>query len=674
MKPKHCKIWELIEDENYRVLFDVLMPEEERVKPKGKESLILEPKKRSLGMTSSHKEAPSCVKTEVVELRITGQEEQHALSLSKSCLDSTHLEGHIRMILEVKSKNKESPLYDDTEVVKLPAKRLYTRQQKKQALSLSKSGRAHQSDDDLFSDSEEAQPLLKKKLPKRQEEKVLICDAKIHKTAEKKESSLAKSCMETTPSTMARQNDGDLFSDSEESEDSPLLSRRYRGRHQKEDILVSGIPPPAQSPIVICLDTSSDSDGGNVDEDRLEVPDVEQLIVENKNCVIDLSQTDDDEDSLELLEVEPLIMDSRSCVLDTSRVDVASSPLKGQVSVSLACNSAIRSDFHLPYIQVVEERCNKPQENGECFLAIGTDSIVDKSERKSGKGLKVLQGLQSSKICKVEAAQNHWHSHGVVKPCVYVDDITRGEERVKIPLEDGLLFKLLWELSGISCTMCLCYSNWGWVCLHTRGIVKETFLEEYLHLNQEPKKSTTSINCGNRIVQQGISAKLKVFLTPEGKGWGLRTLQDLPRGAFVCEYVGEIVTSRELRDRNMQNAGKRQTYPVLLDANWGSEGVLKDEEALCLDATVYGNVARFINHRCSDATLIQIPVEVETPDHHYYHLALFTTRNVAAMEELTWDYGIDFDDHDHPVKPFNVFVEVHSVVAATLKFRHEVFL
>lgn len=99
----------------------------------------------------------------------------------------------------------------------------------------------------------------------------------------------------------------------------------------------------------------------------------------------------------------------------------------------------------------------------------------------------------------------------------------------------------------------------------------------------------------------------QLFLTPEGKGWGLRTLQDLPRGAFVCEYVGEIVTSRELHDRIMQSVGKRQTYPVLLDANWGSEGVLKDEEALCLDATVYGNVARFINHRCKIHTDIYSP-------------------------------------------------------------------
>ncbi|KAK9282401.1 hypothetical protein L1049_005318 [Liquidambar formosana] len=86
--------------------------------------------------------------------------------------------------------------------------------------------------------------------------------------------------------------------------------------------------------------------------------------------------------------------------------------------------------------------------------------------------------------------------------------------------------------------------------------------------------------------------------------------------------------------------------------DWGSEKVLKDEEALCLDATSYGNVARFINHRCLDANLVEIPVEVETPDHHYYHLAFFTTRKVNALEELTWDYGIDFDDHDHPIKAF----------------------
>ncbi|KAI6692757.1 hypothetical protein NL676_020467 [Syzygium grande] len=178
------------------------------------------------------------------------------------------------------------------------------------------------------------------------------------------------------------------------------------------------------------------------------------------------------------------------------------------------------------------------------------------------------------------------------------------------------------------------------------------------------RKCGCDMHCGNRIVQRGIMCKLQVFLTEEGKGWGVRTLEELPKGTFVCEYVGEIVTNTELYDRNMQkNVHERHTYPVMLDADWGSEGHLQDEEALCLDATYHGNVARFINHRCFDANLIDIPVEVETPDRHYYHRLVivdslffcslrFTTRTVGAFEELNWDYGIDFDDEDHPVKAF----------------------
>ncbi|KAI5398266.1 hypothetical protein KIW84_063889 [Lathyrus oleraceus] len=167
------------------------------------------------------------------------------------------------------------------------------------------------------------------------------------------------------------------------------------------------------------------------------------------------------------------------------------------------------------------------------------------------------------------------------------------------------------------------------------------------------KKCGCDMQCGNRVVQRGLSRKLQVFLTDQGKGWGVRSLEDLPKGSFVCEYAGEILTNTELYDRIVMSTGNdRHTYPVTLDADWGSEVGLKDEEALCLDATHNGNVARFINHRCTDSNLIDIPVEVETPDRHYYHLALFTKRNVSAYEELTWDYGIDFDDHTHPIKAF----------------------
>uniref|UniRef100_A0A0D9XB16 SET domain-containing protein n=1 Tax=Leersia perrieri TaxID=77586 RepID=A0A0D9XB16_9ORYZ len=150
-------------------------------------------------------------------------------------------------------------------------------------------------------------------------------------------------------------------------------------------------------------------------------------------------------------------------------------------------------------------------------------------------------------------------------------------------------------------------------------------------------KCGCNMQCGNRVVQRGITCNLQVFFTREGKGWGLRTLDDLPKGSFICEYAGEILTSTELCERKVENArNAKHLHQVLLDADWGSERELRDDEALCIDATFYGNVGRFVNHRCCDANLILIPVEVETPDHCYYHLALFTAKKVEAFEELTW--------------------------------------
>jgi len=178
-----------------------------------------------------------------------------------------------------------------------------------------------------------------------------------------------------------------------------------------------------------------------------------------------------------------------------------------------------------------------------------------------------------------------------------------------------------------------------------RGHIVRKFIKECW------SKCGCNMECGNRVVQRGITCNLQVFSTREGKGWGLRTLDELPKGAFVCEYVGELLTNTKLHEMTTQNMHSAR-YSVLLDAGWGPDGVLKDEEALCLDATFCGNVGRFINHRCYDANLVEIPVEVETPDHHYYHFAFFTTKKVEAFEELTWDYGIDFDGDKHPVKSF----------------------
>lgn len=73
--------------------------------------------------------------------------------------------------------------------------------------------------------------------------------------------------------------------------------------------------------------------------------------------------------------------------------------------------------------------------------------------------------------------------------------------------------------------------------------------------------------CNNRVVQYGVRyefyyllhdlvfevfcvnfylnrSRLQVFRT-KGKGWGVRALRDIPKGTFVCEYVGEIISDSE---------------------------------------------------------------------------------------------------------------------------------
>ena len=54
--------------------------------------------------------------------------------------------------------------------------------------------------------------------------------------------------------------------------------------------------------------------------------------------------------------------------------------------------------------------------------------------------------------------------------------------------------------------------------------------------------------CHNRVIQHGISVRLQVFRT-WGMGWGVRALADIPKGSFVCEYVGELISDSEADTR-----------------------------------------------------------------------------------------------------------------------------
>ncbi|XP_036142402.1 histone-lysine N-methyltransferase EHMT2 isoform X2 [Monomorium pharaonis] len=141
-----------------------------------------------------------------------------------------------------------------------------------------------------------------------------------------------------------------------------------------------------------------------------------------------------------------------------------------------------------------------------------------------------------------------------------------------------------------------------------------------------PACDCNRITCNNRVIQHGLTQRFQLFRT-KCKGWGLRTLRHIPKGTYVCEYVGEIISDSE--------ADHREDDSYLFDLD------NRDGETYCIDARRYGNIARFINHSCAP-NLLPVRVFVEHQDLHFPRIAFFANRDIEADEELGFDYGEKF--------------------------------
>uniref|UniRef100_A0A8C6VU84 Euchromatic histone-lysine N-methyltransferase 2 n=1 Tax=Nothobranchius furzeri TaxID=105023 RepID=A0A8C6VU84_NOTFU len=134
--------------------------------------------------------------------------------------------------------------------------------------------------------------------------------------------------------------------------------------------------------------------------------------------------------------------------------------------------------------------------------------------------------------------------------------------------------------------------------------------------------------CKNRVVQAGIKVRLQLYRT-EKMGWGVRAMQDIPQGSFICEYVGELISDAE--------ADVREDDSYLFDLD------NKDGEVYCIDARYYGNISRFINHLC-DPNLIPVRVFMLHQDLRFPRIAFFSSRDILSGQELGFDYGDRFWD------------------------------
>ncbi|XP_039590081.1 histone-lysine N-methyltransferase SETMAR [Passer montanus] len=136
--------------------------------------------------------------------------------------------------------------------------------------------------------------------------------------------------------------------------------------------------------------------------------------------------------------------------------------------------------------------------------------------------------------------------------------------------------------------------------------------------------------CHNRLVQRGLRLRLQVFRT-RSKGWGVRALQPIPRGSFVCEYAGEVLGSAEARRRIQAQGPQEPNYIIAVREHLHDGRVMET----FVDPTRVGNVGRFLNHSC-EPNLFMVPVRV---DSMVPKLALFAAVDISAGEELSYDYS-----------------------------------
>ena len=142
--------------------------------------------------------------------------------------------------------------------------------------------------------------------------------------------------------------------------------------------------------------------------------------------------------------------------------------------------------------------------------------------------------------------------------------------------------------------------------------------------------------------------------------WGLFAMEDIPPGAFVVEYVGEVVTKKigDIRGTHYDKIGCSYLFDMNDPLDEESYEIRVNQAfndsffPFCIDAGLYGNESRFINHSC-DPNLRSFNLVHNCESQTFHSIGLFASRKISKGEELSLDYMwdqhlLDVIDEDVP--------------------------
>lgn len=181
------------------------------------------------------------------------------------------------------------------------------------------------------------------------------------------------------------------------------------------------------------------------------------------------------------------------------------------------------------------------------------------------------------------------------------------------------------ELTG-----CNCKQSCGQECPCSSAYTSDGRLNTSARIIQECTAACqcTEFACPARPVQHGRQLPLTIYRIDSMLEWGLRTEVFISKGSFVEEYVGEIISVQESRLRS----NHAYLFDLDIDCEYG------EESAFTVDARFFGNASRFINHSC-EPNLRVMAVMAECKDARLHRIAFFAASDIAAGEQLTFDYS-----------------------------------
>ncbi|NWQ68944.1 ASH1L methyltransferase, partial [Neopipo cinnamomea] len=174
-------------------------------------------------------------------------------------------------------------------------------------------------------------------------------------------------------------------------------------------------------------------------------------------------------------------------------------------------------------------------------------------------------------------------------------------------------------LSGYEATTCNCKKpedDSGKGCV-------EDCLNRMIFAECSPNTCPCGERCCNQRIQRHEWVQCLERFRAEEKGWGIRTKEPLKAGQFIIEYLGEVVSEQEFRNRMIEQYH-----------NHSDHYCLNLDSGMVIDSYRMGNEARFINHSCNPNCEMQ-----KWSVNGVYRIGLYALKDMPAGTELTYDYN-----------------------------------